>query len=127
MSEKSKQPRGESLDDRRVDGRGLGSPAWFGIGAACGLALSLFGHGLLIAGGPIFPLTVTHAPIAVVWESAPVMMNQWLLGLLMIFGPVLYGAYFASINRFGSAAVAVIVVFHVVCFVTVCGLRDVQW
>jgi hypothetical protein len=90
------------------------------------------GHGasllllnLLAAGGPILPLTILYAPVAI-----PMELGQLPRGLgLFAAGPVVLGLYanLAVGARQRWLACAGIVLFHLACFATVCFLRDVLW
>lgn len=79
---------------------------------------------MLRSGGPIFPLTVAVAPLAIVWELA-YPMPDFLLALIAVGGgTLLYAIYGAAAAWRGRRAVAVSMMFHVTCFLITCELRQ---
>lgn len=95
-----------------------------GIGAAIGLAVALFSKVLLSSEGPIFPLTVVFAPLAVLWELGRPTNTAFDLTLFG-GGAALFAAYGAAGSWWGRRAVIAVSAFHCACFVAVCWLRGV--
>ena len=107
---------------------GNARPRWwvaFAIGAAVGYVVALVLLGVLRAGGPIFPMTVLFAPVAVLVERIPTQTSTLELEL-EAGGPLLYGLYAAllgSRERWRNVWIAGAV--HVVCFLITLWQRDV--
>ena len=107
---------------------GNGRPRWwiaFVIGAGGGYVVALVLLEVLRAGGPIFPMTVLFAPVAVFIEWVPVQPTS-LQRELEAGGPLLYGLYAtALVSRKRRRNVSIAAASHVLCFVITLWQRGV--
>jgi hypothetical protein len=95
-------------------------------GGIVGAIVMLLLFGILSVGGPVFPLTLAFAPTWIPIELR-LDMERWVAFLWLLGGCpalyALYGALTALPRRTRLTAIAAL--FHVLCFLVVCWLRDV--